>query len=648
MSAKPRPRLRARILFPIIAALKKLPRSVAVIVIIAAVFLVYAPALRNGFVWDDTALCFRDPLIRSWQLIPEGFRHFLFLDATASNFYRPLQRLTFTADYQLYSFANPWGWHLTSIAIHAAAAAALFFLLRKLSRTRPAKALSNEVCEWLALGAAVVWAIHPLHTSAITYIAGRADPLAALCGFSGLALGLASLENGRRALLAALGAAACFFGALLSKESGVAALLIWFLILAWRREPWRVWGKWLALSAVVLAAYGTLRFTAEKTPPPAPPATPLAIRPILAARAVAEYAALTVAPLALHMERDVSTRPRASAETTLRDARAGEYQTLLGVLLILGLATWWRRAQRLDSNAGLALGAATVAYAPVSNLFSLNATVAEHWLYVPSAFLFLAVALSLGRFLWGNAEAQSRGESVRASPALRYSALVALGVWTAFLGTRTFLRQEDWRDPRTFIERTIAQGGDSPRMRMNLANVEAAAGRTDLALAQYREALKRAPEQPIIWLGYANVLVRARDFPAAREALAHAEKSLLLAADCRLTRAVLGHVQHGTDTGGMLREAVDLAPRNWSIRKRHLEYLIERGDRDAALRELREVIAAAPFRADSWKLLAQLLDSMNQPSLALGAYQEAAERDVHDAETREQMLRLAAASGGGK
>ena len=92
-------RLLARILFPILAALKNLSRSLAVVLIIAATFLVYWPALRNGFVWDDTALVLRDPLIRSWVLIPEGFRHFLFLDATASNFYRPIQRLTFVADY---------------------------------------------------------------------------------------------------------------------------------------------------------------------------------------------------------------------------------------------------------------------------------------------------------------------------------------------------------------------------------------------------------------------------------------------------------------------------------------------------------------------------------------------------------------------
>ena len=56
---------------------------------------IYAPALRNGFVWDDTALVLRDPLIRSWGLIPEGFNHFLFADATPSDFYRPLQRVTY-------------------------------------------------------------------------------------------------------------------------------------------------------------------------------------------------------------------------------------------------------------------------------------------------------------------------------------------------------------------------------------------------------------------------------------------------------------------------------------------------------------------------------------------------------------------------
>src|SRR5256885_4021467 len=96
------------------------------LILLLAVFGAYVPALRNAFVWDDTALILRDPLIRSWRLITEGFNHFLFIDATASDFYRPLQRLTYTLDYGLAGF-QPWLYHATSILWHALAAIALFF-----------------------------------------------------------------------------------------------------------------------------------------------------------------------------------------------------------------------------------------------------------------------------------------------------------------------------------------------------------------------------------------------------------------------------------------------------------------------------------------------------------------------------------------
>src|SRR5258708_1814517 len=79
-------------------------KSIVVLILFAAVVLSYAPAMRNGFVWDDTALILRDPLIRSWRLIPEGFNHFLFTDATASDFYRPIQRLLYTAEYAAFAF----------------------------------------------------------------------------------------------------------------------------------------------------------------------------------------------------------------------------------------------------------------------------------------------------------------------------------------------------------------------------------------------------------------------------------------------------------------------------------------------------------------------------------------------------------------
>src|SRR5712691_5211971 len=102
-------------------------KSFAALLIAGAVFITYAPALRDGFVWDDTALVLSDPLIRSWRLIPEGFNHFLFTDATASDFYRPIQRVTYTLEYAAFVF-SPAPYHLTNIVVHAASAIALFFL----------------------------------------------------------------------------------------------------------------------------------------------------------------------------------------------------------------------------------------------------------------------------------------------------------------------------------------------------------------------------------------------------------------------------------------------------------------------------------------------------------------------------------------
>src|SRR6476619_1526602 len=107
--------------------------------LLAAAFVVYAPALRNGFVWDDQALILRDPFIRSWRLIGAGFQHFLFTDAAASDFYRPLQRLSYTFDYAIF-FLSPAGYHLVSILWHGAAAIALFFFAEEFL----------AVCDWEA------------------------------------------------------------------------------------------------------------------------------------------------------------------------------------------------------------------------------------------------------------------------------------------------------------------------------------------------------------------------------------------------------------------------------------------------------------------------------------------------------------------
>src|SRR5438876_4200270 len=153
----------------------------AALILIVVVFISYAPAVRNGFVWDDTALVLRDPLIRSWRLIPEGFNHFLFVDATASDFYRPIQRLIYTIDYAAFAF-RPGHYHLTSVLWHSLAPHPLLFFAEEFLLSF---GIERGRSGFIALGAALVWAIHPVQSASVVYVSGLADPLAATVGFVG-------------------------------------------------------------------------------------------------------------------------------------------------------------------------------------------------------------------------------------------------------------------------------------------------------------------------------------------------------------------------------------------------------------------------------------------------------------------------------
>src|SRR5437870_2992735 len=229
-------------------------------VLVALIFAAHAPALRATFVWDDTALVLRDPLIRSWRLIPEGFNHFLFVDATASDFYRPIQRLIYTIDYAAFAF-RPEPYHVTSLLWHGLAAIALLFFAEELLLSF---GLERGRSRLMALVAALAWAIHPVQSAAVAYVSGVADPLDATFGFLGLFLLLrASLTLGPRELPLFIGSGAAFLLSALSKESGLLFPLIGIAICVLRKKWANLW-KTAAVAAFVGASYFSLRAAAEQ------------------------------------------------------------------------------------------------------------------------------------------------------------------------------------------------------------------------------------------------------------------------------------------------------------------------------------------------------------------------------------------------
>ena len=589
-----------------IAALKQ--RTLFILLIVAAAFAVYVPSLRNGYVWDDSALIQRDPFIRSWRLIAEGFRHFLFTDATASDFYRPMQRLTYTWDYAWQGF-HPALYHFDNILIHALAAVFLFLFVERLLTLldRP------RAMQWAALVAGL-WAIHPLYTSAVCYISGRADPLAALFGFCGLWL---ALRNTRSATAFA---ALLFFCAICSKESGAIFLPLCIALLMLLRLPRQAIKRWVLLALLVAGASLTLRLTAEHIAPPA--STPLswAARPIVALRAFAEYAGLFVAPVHLHMERDVLPFGQGDQATTLRIARNREFQTLLGALLLAAFIFWMRWARRRDRAVFAGLVCFGIAYLPICGLFSLNASVAEHWLYVPGAFLLLAALLSAA---W--------------LPISRPAGILILALWAGCLGARTFLRNPDWHDQRTFLEQTIKDGGDSARMLINQGSLEITDGSTGQAIANLKDALALSPDQPFGLMNLGVAYLHAKEYELARKQFEKALNFPITRADSLDDLAVLDYQEYRKERVDLLKEAAEIAPENWPVQKRYIMHLGERGQVVAAITAARAVANDQPWRADTWRLLGDLWVHVHQFDSAAHAYRKAIDLDVHDDETPRKL-----------
>ena len=280
-------------------------------------------------------------------------------------------------------------------------------------------------------------------------------------------------------------------------------------------------------------------------------------------------------------------------------------------MLAGGAIYWLIRSRKQETAIFACLVLAALTYLPVSGIFLLNANVAEHWIYLPAAFLFLAAGLTISRF--------------SIPPLVLGSALV---VWFLFLGARTWMRTFDWKDQRTFLERTLASGGDSDRMLINLAGLELSEGKLDLAKQHLALALRKEPNQPLAILNLAWSRFDKTTSPP-RAICSTARRR------CRWSRrglrllAVLEHKEKGPVDRMRFRLAARTGPPNWSIEKRYIEVLDQIGDTAAAIAELKSCLATQWYRAESWQLLSELLTKTGNATEAAWARERAEASDVH-------------------
>ncbi|MCO6511489.1 MAG: hypothetical protein J5I65_11920 [Aridibacter famidurans] len=160
------------------------------LIVAAAAFAAFSASLSGEFVYDDTRQIVRNTLIQEpslyWQAMTSDVWAFKGDGTvTASNYWRPAFTAWSILNYQLFGL-DPFGWRLANLFLHSLVSVLAFLLLLRWGFSSAA-----------AFAAALIFAVHPVHTESVAWVAGAPDLLfsAFLLGALRLAQGSAFTEN---------------------------------------------------------------------------------------------------------------------------------------------------------------------------------------------------------------------------------------------------------------------------------------------------------------------------------------------------------------------------------------------------------------------------------------------------------------------
>jgi tetratricopeptide (TPR) repeat protein len=436
----------------------------ACVALCALVLAAYWDSLDNGFVWDDHEQVVMNPYLKpdaAWGTLFTADVRFSRQDqAESTKVYRPLQLVT-------YRLVSGWAdggataFHASSVAFAMAAALAAFWVFWLLTRQAG-----------VAFAGAALFAVHPVHTEAVDWIAALPDLGVGL--FVLLAFGLFCWRS-----RASLGLSLAAFGvALLWKETAVVfplmiASYVWATESGEGSRPRRALmasGPYWALLAVYLAVraavLGGLAVGGRDW----------ALPPV--------QSALTMAQLMLSYWGKLALPIGLNAYHVFHPVRsAGEAGGWLAlVVLIAGLSgiAWLVRRAPLYGFAALWV---LLFLLPAMNFSGLGRNpFAERYLYLPSAGFCLLLAMTAA---WLLQRLPARSQA--------FAGMGLLAVTLAICVADTSVRNLAWRDDATLWRETLPLSPDAPFVRLMVAS---AAG-TDLNAAEqdYRKAIDLAQQQ---------------------------------------------------------------------------------------------------------------------------------------------------------
>jgi tetratricopeptide (TPR) repeat protein len=628
--------------------------STLVALLLLATLVCYANILGNSFVYDDGQQILQNPYVKSWHFVPQIFGTTVWSfvgQAGTTNYYRPLMTFTFLVLWHIFGLM-PFGFHLFSLLMQFAVVTMLFYAGCRLFK--------DVRMAWLA---ALLFAVHPIHTEAVAWIASVPDLEASFLLL--LALWLLAAD-GEWNWKIGLGTLVCFALALLCKEPALmfAPLAVVFEHLA-ANDRAETTLRQKALRYAPLCALGVLYLFLRVAL--FGKLAPVLQRPRLTWPETI-YSAFA---LILDYTRLLLWPARLSAFHVFHASTVPGSPRVIGgvVIFVLCVAAllFLRKRAPAAAFAVLWLG---VTLGPVLNARWMASNVlAERYLYLPSIGFCWLMAWCAVR-LW---DALPAGNSARLG---RVALAGVLGTLVVAGAAATMLRNRVWQNELQLYTRTLETDPDAHIIRSNLGGVYFGLGDLARAGKEWEQALAGKPDS-VNTMNSLGILYREQGrFAASHEML---ERAIAAKPQWTDPHFNLGQLlqKEGNDAEA-LREfatAVELAPFNPTARYWYGHALLRAhryAEAEAELQQsaalapeasfgalcdlvtvylatsqteqaatlLRHIVADYPYDSKAHFELAQILEAQGQTGAAVKEYQQGLSLEPGNAEAAGAVRRL--------
>ena len=457
----------------------------SLLIILALSFLVYSNSLSYDFVWDDISdstevqVTVQSPL----DVYTASFWEKANWDPPGSGYYRPLTFLSYAINFAA-SKDSPLGFHLTNLLFHSLNCLLMFFLFNlALPSTYPRSAI---------IIGSLIFAVHPVHVEAVTWISGRTDVLCttfvlASIIFYHYALTTESIKR----FLAYLGTLVCFILALHSKEMALSlpALLFLYSYCFIPKEKLKSFGAklihyqaWILIALIPYILHRASIIGSFRAGPGYFGGT-LYNTALSMANVIAFYIRLLFLPIGQ------------SADHTIEIATSiFQYEVLFGITLIILLVTVALYFHKRNKLIFFCILWFFIALLPVSNvIFPLLRFVGERYLYLPS----VSFCLLMGYLI---------SQTPKLLPRIGQKTVPAVAiVILAALSMLTFNRNKVWQNDLSLWTETVKQSPTSVIAHANLSFAYENVGNMRAALKEAQIAVSLKSDLPLSHYNLAEI-----------------------------------------------------------------------------------------------------------------------------------------------